>query len=231
MNGIRHIFFDLDNTIWDFEKSSHATLSELFEKYELTSLGVKSFEQFHTAYKHRNELLWEEYRLGKIDKATLRDKRFAFTFWDMGLDPETAPEGLADDYVSIGPRRSHLFPHAHETLTYLQKKYDLHIITNGFLEAQTIKMEAADLNKYFKEIIISEQTGYKKPDIRIFRYSMEKAVAYEEECLMIGDGLEVDVIGAQKAGWKAIYFNPKGLVHDASPEAEIRSLEELTELL
>lgn len=231
MRGIRHIFFDLDNTIWDFEKSSHATLQELFEKYDLLQLGVRSFEEFHRAYVQRNELLWEEYRMGTIDKATLRDKRFAFTFWDMGLDPESAPAGLADDYVNLGPRRSHLFPHAHETLAYLQTRYDLHIITNGFLEAQTIKMQAADLNKYFKEIIISEQTGFKKPDVRIFRHSMEKAKAEEAECLMIGDGLEVDVIGAQNAGWKAVYFNPQGKPHEAMPEAEIRSLDELRNIL
>ena len=231
MKGIRHVFFDLDNTIWDFEKSSTATLSELYVKYNLDQLGVPSFEIFLAAYKHRNELLWEQYRLGTIDKATLRDKRFAFTFWDMGLDPESAPFGLADDYITLGPHRSHLFPHAHETLAYLQSKYTLHIITNGFVEAQVIKMQAADLNRYFSEVIISEHTGYRKPDIRIFKYSMEKAGAAAEECVMIGDGLEVDVIGAQQAGWRAIYFNPKGIRHEAQPDAEIKGLMELTELL
>lgn len=231
MRGIRHVFFDLDNTIWDFEKSSMATLQELYIKYELDKLGVSSFESFVAAYKHRNELLWEQYRLGTIDKATLRDKRFAFTFWDMGLDPDSAPKGLADDYVTLGPHRSHLFPHAHETLSYLQAKYTLHIITNGFVEAQVIKLQAADLNKYFSEIIISEHTGFRKPDKRIFQYSLEKAGAAAGECVMIGDGLEVDVIGAQEAGWRAIYFNPNGVSHEASPDAEIRGLEELTKLL
>lgn len=105
MTGIKHIFFDLDNTLWDFEKSSMATLQELFDKYELPKLGVSSFESFVAAYQHRNELLWEQYRLGAIDKLTLRNKRFAFTFWDMGLDPDTAPHGLADDYVYLGPRK------------------------------------------------------------------------------------------------------------------------------
>jgi putative hydrolase of the HAD superfamily len=231
MNGIRHIFFDLDNTIWDFEKSSMATLSELYTKYALATLGVPSFDAFVAAYKHRNELLWEEYRMGTVDKETLRNKRFALTFWDMGLDPDTAPTGMADDYVLLGPRRSHLFPHAHETLSYLQSKYTLHIITNGFAEAQTVKMETSDLNRYFSEVIISEHTGYKKPDIRIFRHSMEKAGATESECVMIGDGLEVDVLGAQQAGWRAIYFNPHQLPHDARPDHEIRQLDELLGIL
>ncbi|MEY4593988.1 MAG: hypothetical protein RIQ47_398 [Bacteroidota bacterium] len=231
MNGIRHVFFDLDNTIWDFEKSSMATLRELYDKYTLAELGVTSFDSFVAAYKHRNELLWEEYRMGKVDKATLRNKRFALTFWDMGLDPETAPAAMADDYVELGPRKSHLFPHAHETLDYLRQKYTLHIITNGFAEAQSVKMEASDLNKYFNEVIISEHTGYKKPDVRIFQHSMEKAGAMENECLMIGDGLEVDVIGAQQAGWRAIFFNPHGILHEAQPDVEIKELKELMGIL
>lgn len=227
MNGIKHIFFDLDNTLWDFEKSSMATLRELFDKYDLTKLGVSSFESFVAAYQHRNELLWEQYRLGAIDKLTLRNKRFAFTFWDMGLDPDSAPHGLADDYVYLGPRKSHLFPHTHETLEYLNTKYRLHIITNGFLEAQTVKMETSGLARYFDEVIISEETGYKKPDIRIFQHALEKAGAMKEESAMIGDGLDVDVTGAQKAGLKGIYFNPKGIPHDSQPDLEIRTLKEL----
>ncbi|MFM7726677.1 MAG: HAD family hydrolase, partial [Flavobacteriales bacterium] len=122
-------------------------------------------------------------------------------------------------------------PHAHETLSYLKEKYVLHIITNGFLEAQTIKMEAAGLNQYFTEVVISEQTGFKKPDVRIFQHSMDKAGAIEKECLMVGDGLEVDVLGAQNAGWKAIYFNPKEVPHDSLPDVEIRSLNELQKIL
>ena len=231
MKGVRHVFFDLDNTIWDFEKSSLATLDELYVKYDLKSLGVPSFDVFLNAYRHRNELLWEQYRLGTIDKPYLRDQRFALTFWDMGLDPETAPKGLAEDYILLGPRRSHLFPGAHETLAYLQGKYDLHILTNGFVEAQDVKLDAADLRRYFCEIVISEHTGYRKPDARIFHYSMEKAGAKAEECLMIGDGLEVDVVGAQQAGWRAIYFNPKGEPHGEKPDAEIRELTELVRLL
>ena len=164
MNGIRHIFFDLDNTIWDFEKSSMATLSELYTKYALATLGVPSFDAFVAAYKHRNELLWEEYRMGTVDKETLRNKRFALTFWDMGLDPDTAPTGMADDYVLLGPRRSHLFPHAHETLSYLQSKYTLHIITNGFEEVQFKKLQNSNLLPFFDQIITSEKVGVKKPN-------------------------------------------------------------------
>lgn len=227
----RHIFFDLDNTLWDFDRNSHETLQELYEKYDLSSLGVPSFEVFHHTYKERNAMMWEQYRLGKIDKATLRDKRFELTFWDMGLDAELSPKELPDEYLRLAPVRNHLFPHAHDVLSYLQKKYILHIITNGFEEAQHIKLEASDLTKYFSEIVISEHTGFRKPDPRIFEYSSNRAGATPSECLMIGDGLEVDVIGAMDSGWDAVFFNPAKIIHEAKPTYEIESLDELRGIL
>src|SRR5947199_3552893 len=139
MNIYKHIFFDLDNTHWDFESNSRDTLLELFEKYTLGNLGIPSFEFFHQKYVERNVMLWEQYRMNKIDKETLRGKRFEFTFWDMGLDPELVPPGLAMDYSFHGPRKNKLFPQAKETLHYLSAKYKLHIITNGFEEVQHIK--------------------------------------------------------------------------------------------
>lgn len=230
MSKYKHLFFDLDNTLWDFERNSTEALTELYHKYSLQKLGVSSLEVFLEKYKERNAMMWDEYRLGKIDKATLRDKRFQLTFWDMGLDAETAPNELPDEYLRISPRKTHLFPHAHETLSYLCSKYTLHIITNGFVEAQEIKLQASDLEKYFAEIIISEHTGYKKPDINIFNYSMQKAGASADECVMIGDGLDVDIAGARNAGWDTVYFNPFEIPHTDSVTFEIKSLDELTRL-
>ncbi len=231
MKKYRHIFFDLDNTLWDFERNSTETLNELYKKHNLDSLGVSSPEFFIRTYQERNIMMWEQYRLGKIDKETLRNDRFSLTFWDMGLDAKLAPPALADDYLLLSPRKNYLFPHAHEVLTYLQQKYTLHIITNGFKEAQYIKLDSADLSKYFAEIIISENTGFKKPDINIFYHSAEKANASADECLMVGDGLEVDVLGAANAGWDAVFFNPNKMEHNESVTYEITSLDELKNFL
>jgi putative hydrolase of the HAD superfamily len=231
MKNYRHIFFDLDNTLWDFNRNSAEVLEELFHKYKLSELGVPSFEIFLDKYRNRNEMMWEQYRLGKIDKITLRDKRFSLTFWDIGLDAELTPPELSEEYIRISPTKNYLFPHAHEVLSALQKKYKLHIITNGFEEAQHIKLKAADLKKYFTNIIISEHTGYKKPDIRIFRYSAESASATSEECMMVGDGLVVDILGAIEAGWDAVYFNPGKIPHSETPTYEISSLDALLEIL
>jgi putative hydrolase of the HAD superfamily len=231
MKKYRHIFFDLDNTLWDFDRNSTEILHELYQKYELNLLGVSSPEFFISKYQERNAMMWEQYRHGKIDKDTLRNKRFELTFWDMGLDTEKVPVQMADDYLSNAPKKNHLFPEAKNVLEYLQKKYSLHILTNGFAEVQYIKMEAAGIAEFFDEVIISEHTGYKKPDANIFHYALDKTNARAGESLMIGDGLEVDVTGAMKAGWDAIYFNPLRIPHEEKITHEIFSLVELKEIL
>lgn len=231
MKSYKHIFFDLDNTIWDFDRNSREALVEIYHKHNLLDLGISDVDHFINKYKERNEMMWEQYRLGTIDKPTLRNKRFALTFWDMGLDAETAPTQMADDYIAISPRKTNLFPHAHEVLTYLSSKYTLHIITNGFEEAQIIKMEESKLNPYFEEVIISEQTGYRKPDSRIFDYAMKKTGAKNEDAIMIGDGLEVDILGAANVGWDTVYFNPDKKEHNESVTHEIISLIELMQIL
>ena len=231
MKYYKHIFFDLDNTLWDFNRNSTEVLEELYRKHNLTSLGVTSFEDFHSKYRIRNEMMWEQYRLGKIDKITLRDQRFSLTFWDLGLEPDTIPRELSDDYIRISPTKNHLFPHAQEVLTYLKEKYVLHIITNGFAEAQHIKLQSSNLSHYFSNIIISEHTGFKKPDPRIFHLAADSAGAMPADCLMIGDSLEVDIAGARDAGWDTVYFNPSGIAHSDKPTYEIGSLDALSTFL
>lgn len=230
-NKIKHVFFDLDNTLWDFEKNSTEILYELFDKYELKKLGVLSPEYFITMYKDRNAMMWEQYRHNKIDKATLRNKRFYFTFWDMGLEPETVPEGLAEDYVRMSPAKKNLFPNTIEVLDYLFPKYKLHILTNGFAEAQHVKLQNCGIEKYFTEVIISEETGFKKPDINIFKYAMLKTNSTSDENIMIGDGFEVDTLGAMNAGWKGVFFNIHHLKYDVAVDYEIKNLIELKSIL
>ncbi|REJ85214.1 MAG: noncanonical pyrimidine nucleotidase, YjjG family [Bacteroidetes bacterium] len=227
----QHIFFDLDNTLWDFEKNSRETLSELYHKHRLEHLGVRDFEFFMEKYRERNAMMWEQYRLGKIDKKTLRDQRFPLTFWDMGLDAELAPAALTHEYLEISPKKTHLFPNTHDTLEYLADKYLLHILTNGFAEVQEIKLQESDLKKYFQTVIISENIGYKKPDINIFLYSMKHTGSNASDCTIIGDGLDVDIAGGRNAGWRTVYFNPEKNNHDEQTDFEISCLSELKTLL
>ena len=134
----RNIFFDLDHTIWDFDKNAEETLYELYNIYDLSAIGMPSAAIFIETYTRNNHRLWAEYHTGKITKDELRDTRFKRTFVELGILPELMPLNFEDDYVKLCPTKRHLFPRAHETLSYLKNKYTLHLISNGFKESSLI---------------------------------------------------------------------------------------------
>lgn len=205
---IKHIFFDLDHTIWDFDRNAQETLMELYEIYKLKELGLSSAENFIATYTVNNHLLWAQYHLGEITKKALREERFRKTFLELGVKPELIPTRFEEDYVAMGPTKTNLFESAEKVLTYLQDKYQLHIISNGFKEAVITKMRVSNLNPYFRNVVISEDVGVNKPDKAIFEHALNLAQAQKQESIMIGDSLEADVYGAQNFGMRAIFFNP-----------------------
>jgi len=224
---IKHIFFDLDHTIWDFDRNAQETLIELYEVYALKSLGLHSAQEFIDRYTENNHRLWAKYHLGEITKETLRQERFRSTFLELGVKPEHVPHQFEDDYVKISPTKTNLFAGAEKVLAYLQKKYQLHIISNGFKETTLTKMDLSGLNPYFTHVIISEDVGVNKPNRIIFEHALAKASAQKVESIMIGDSLEADIRGAQDFGLKAIFFNPLNIEKPADVDWQISSLEEL----
>ncbi len=224
---IKHIFFDLDHTIWDFDRNAQETLLELYDSYKLADLGINSAAHFIKTYTTNNHRLWSEYHLGKISKHTLRDQRFKRTFLDLGLSPDLIPQYFEEEYVNLGPSKKNLFDGAEKVLTYLRNKYTLHIISNGFKEATLTKMSVSNLNPYFKNVVISEDVGVNKPDKAIFEYALNLAQAKKPESIMIGDSIEADIYGAQNFGMKAIFFNPLKAQKPADVAQEIHHLEEL----
>ena len=146
--NINHIFFDLDRTLWDFDNNSQDTLIQLVKSFELISRGVDTPESFINNYKIHNERLWDLYRVDKITKEELRTKRFRLVLEEYGIFDNQLAEDLGMAYVKESPLKTRLFPFAIETLTYLQKNYKLHIITNGFQEVQHIKLEKSNLTSY-----------------------------------------------------------------------------------
>lgn len=226
---IEHIFFDLDHTIWDFDKNAQETLTELYHQYELKALGLSSCETFIEKYTDNNQLLWADYHMGRISKETLRSQRFHKTFVEMGIAPERVPHQFEADYVRFSPHKTNLFEGSEKVLAYLQKKYTLHIISNGFKETTLIKMDRCNLNPYFTNVIISEDVGVNKPDKAIFEYALQKAGAKKENSVMIGDSIEADIRGAQDYGIKAIFFNPLNKERPADVAWQIMHLEELME--
>lgn len=226
-----HLFFDLDHTIWDFDKNAEETLYELYHTYGLKTLGIHSADEFIQTYTDNNHRLWADYHLGRISKEELRMTRFSKTFIDLGMDPERVPHQFEDDYVRICPTKTNLFPEAHETLAYLQDKYVLHIISNGFKESTELKIELSDLSQYFQNIIISEVVGVNKPDSSIFRHALKLAGADLDRSLMIGDSLEADIRGAMNFGMDAIFFNPGRKEKPEDVLHQIHHLNELTLIL
>lgn len=227
----KHIFIDLDKTIWDFEANSKAAFLEIFGKHDLKKKGIVSIEAFLQVYHRINDMLWALYRENKIKKEVLNIKRFELTLLEFGIDDLILATHIAEDYVTLSPQKTILFPNSHEALTYLQTKYTLHIITNGFEELQQQKLDNCDLRKYFTSITTSEEAGVKKPEIQIFKLALQKAGAKAGESLMIGDDLEVDVAGAKGIGMGTLYFNPGREDHNDNPDHEVHSWLEVMNIL
>lgn len=231
MDAYKHIFFDLDQTLWDFETNSRQTLLELAYKYKLSEKGIDSIDEFIAQYIHINKRMWDEYGKGLIDKNTLRYDRFHEALNKFEIADRDLSKKIANDYIAFSPLKTNMFPHAQEVLYYLNKKYSLHIITNGFEEVQYIKLKNCCIEHFFDQVITSERAGFKKPDVRMFQYSMNAVNSSPANSLMIGDSLDADIIGARNAGLHQVYFNPKGDIHEETITFEIKSLKELMSLL
>ena len=205
MKTIKHIFFDLDHTLWNFEKNSALTFKFLLDKYNITI----DLQKFLKVYMPINFSLWNLYRDDKITKDYLRHNRLKSTFEKLNIKIDSGLiDEISNDYVKHLPDNNFLLPNAIPVLDYLFQKYTLHIITNGFTEVQNTKISNSNLNKYFSCIIDSETVGVKKPHSKIFNYAYNiSKAAYKNECLMIGDNYQADVMGALNNGFKAIHLN------------------------
>jgi len=227
----RDIFFDLDRTLWDFDTNSIETFHDLFDKYKLADRGVASFETFIDHYHRHNHLLWEFYRQGKIVKEVLNIRRFSLTLHEFGINDNVLSSNMAEDYVSLSPTKTNLFPGTLQVLSYLRLNYRMHIITNGFEEVQYRKLNHSGLMQFFDQVITSEDAGSKKPEVSIFEYAFRRTGAKPESSVMIGDDEEVDILGARLAGMDQILVDFKREYPQSSATYHIFSLNELTSIL
>ncbi|OWP61553.1 noncanonical pyrimidine nucleotidase, YjjG family [Hymenobacter amundsenii] len=232
MKTYRHLFFDLDHTLWDFETNADETLRHLFDHHDLSRYGMFTVEEFIRVYSDINHGLWRLYQNGKIGQQQLRATRFPRTFTKLGLAESDSPADMSEQFTDLLPHKTAVFPYTHEVLDYLRDKgYELHLITNGFREIQHRKLQASNLTDYFREVITSECCGHLKPDTRIFEHALERTGATAAESLMVGDNLECDVLGAHNAGLDQVYFNPDKRRHFNQITYEISCLSELKEFL
>ncbi|WP_017733074.1 YjjG family noncanonical pyrimidine nucleotidase [Nafulsella turpanensis] len=227
----KYILFDLDHTLWDFEQNSADTLSDLYEKYELARLGVSCENSFKETFKQVNGELWAQSDEGKMDRNLLRVRRFQLVCEALGVRNEVLAARLGEDYVTLCPTKKALLPYALDMLEFLRKKYPLFILTNGFDDVQAVKLNSAGILHFFEAVFTGEALGLKKPQKAYFSTFLQQIEARPEECLMIGDNLKTDILGAQNAGIDHIYYNPLGRDYFMHVQHEIRCLSELKNLL
>ena len=227
----KHIFFDLDRTLWDFDAAAEVAFERIYEKYNLKSLGIPSAHEFHEVYHPLNEQLWVLYREDKITKDYLNRTRFMQPLAHYGIHDTALADHLSEDYVYWSPRIVRLVPGTMELLDYLKPKYHLHLITNGFQEVQHTKLSGSGLEPYFETLTVSEEVGVKKPNPEIFLYALRKANASPVESLMIGDEMAVDIDGARAAGIDQIFYNASGKTVEGERTFEVKSLKEIIGIL
>jgi len=225
------LFFDLDHTLWDYDTNATAALKDLYKRHDIFQKSGFTSSQFITAFFKVNNALWLDFDLGLIGKEDIRRLRFPRIYQTLEASIEEIPLNIEVEYVELCPTKTVTMPKALEVLGYLKGKYKMHLITNGFKEIQTKKLESSMLAPFFSEIITSETAGYRKPDPRIFELALNKATAIKSESLMIGDNLIADIGGARNAGIDQVFFNPNRQLHQAKVTYEIQTLDQLTELL
>ena len=231
MKHYHHLLFDLDHTLWDFDKNAAETLYELYDTHQLSGLGSFSEQQFCDTFVIVNRALWKQFDQGTYDQHRLRNERFRQILTQLGVAADRIPPQLADDYLRICPTKPHVMPHTVATLDYLRQRYQLHILTNGFAAVQAIKLKSAGLTDYFIEVVSSDTTGHRKPHRPVFDYLLDRIGASSQECLMIGDNLETDVRGAREAGIDQAFYNPGQIKHREMVTYEIACLSELRSIL
>ena len=221
--SVRHVFFDLDHTLWDFETNSDKTFAYIFERNRVTL----DLERFTETYRPINRKYWKLFREDKVSKSDLRYSRLREAFDVLEFEAgDDLIHTLSEEYLAYLSLNNQLFAHALEVLEYLRKKYSLHIITNGFEEVQHRKLASSRLEPYFEHVVTSENVGVKKPDPRIFQYALEKAEARPTESIMIGDNYEADIQGALNVGMRAIMCEFNGEL----PREDVTTVKTLLEL-
>jgi len=223
IKGITDVFFDLDHTLWDFDKNSALTFDKIFKINEI-DIDLNDF-LFH--YKEINFQYWKLYRDAKIDKDVLRFGRLNDTFTALNYNIEKEIiQILSIDYITYLTDNNYLYDDAITILEYLHKNYNLHILSNGFEEVQSKKLTKSNILHYFKTVTNGEDVGVKKPNPKIFHYAIEKANTSISKSIMIGDGYEADILGALGVGMDVIFFDE----YHKPVESHIKKINSLIEL-
>lgn len=228
MPAYKHLFFDLDHTLWDFDTNAKETLAELYLIFDLNSKIKIAFDDFYPKYLFHNEVMWDSYHKGLVSADDLKWKRMWRTLLDFKIGDEPLAKAMSGKFLEILPTKKILFPHTLEILDYLKdKNYGLHIITNGFEKTQCSKLDNSGLSIYFTHVITSEGSNSLKPKKEIFDFAMLKANSALPESIMIGDNLDADIQGAMNAGMDTVFVNHINAVAAIKPTYTVTHLKQL----
>lgn len=232
MQNLKHIYFDLDNTLWDHRKNSEITLQQMFhDNFALNDYDL-SFDDWHDVFVVQNEILWANLRDGHIDKKELRERRFKDAFEHFKIFDKEIHNDFELNYLNFMGKKTEVVEGAVELLEYLKPKYSLHIITNGFEEVSYEKVNNSTLQGYFQTLTTADEVHVRKPNPIIFKHALAKNHALPEESLLIGDDWIADVHGALNMGMRAIFFNSLDEEHEwISSVPEVKSLIEIKNIL
>jgi len=227
----KHIFFDLDRTFWDVETNQRAALDGVYHKFCMKTYYPDPVE-FYWLFREINEKLWSQYSKGEIDGDYLRRYRFTYMFERLGRKRPELAAAMSRYYTETSPTFSALLPGSVEILDYLRAKgYPMSLVTNGFDRTQHTKLRHSGIDSYFKNVITSESSGFKKPQVEIFDYAMYKARVTAPESIMVGDDPCNDIYGGAQAGMDTVYYNISGAGSEHPPTYEIKELIELKNIL
>lgn len=230
MKHITHIFFDLDHTLWDYDTNARIVLKDIYRRYNLSNVLDANDEVFADTFFKTNDELWYAYNIGQIDKDAIRSERFSKIFQICGARENNLCKEIGAYYLFTCPQQAAVMEDALMVLDYLQKKYQLSIITNGFDDVQTIKLKASGLDRFFSHVFTSETIGHKKPSKEIFEHAMHVVNVAPPHVLMIGDNPNTDILGARNAGITPVLFNPEER-RKSDCEFQITHLSQLMKLL
>ncbi|NLZ95905.1 MAG: HAD hydrolase-like protein, partial [Bacteroidales bacterium] len=151
MQKYKHLFIDLDDTLWDIHKNSKECLEEIYNDYFYNKY-YETFEDYYNAYMPSNFHLWSLYRHDKISKDELIVERFLVPVREFGIDSADYAKKLSDDFLERTTHKTKLVDGAMEMLNYLKPKYKMHILSNGFKEVQYKIIENSGLKSYFDKV-------------------------------------------------------------------------------
>ncbi|WP_259015982.1 YjjG family noncanonical pyrimidine nucleotidase [Emticicia fluvialis] len=228
----KHLFFDLDHTLWDFEKNSRESLAELYESFGLHSWNIDGLGVFQAEFSVVNRRYWAMLESNQITHEELRRRRFRDTLVNLGVEAdEKLGLELNEAFLELLPQKSHLIEGTLDVLDFLAPNYEIHIISNGWQDVQAKKIKSSKIEHYFREVITNERAEARKPDKKIFDYAVNVTKARIDESLMIGDNYEADILGAINAQMDSVFYNPDGIKTDQKPTFDIKRLVELKEIL